>query len=264
MLQLARARPRSGYRTIGGLLALEGCQAGLSRVFRLWQRDGLKVPQKKRKRRRLGVSANECHRRRAESPNDVWCWDFIFDRTSSGSQLKWLSVIDDFTRECLTLKADRGITSDDAVGSLAEPFAIRGVPTHIRSDNGPEFTANELRAWLGRVGVSMLYIEPGSPWENGYDESFHSRFRDECLALEVFDSLRDARAITTAWKDDYNHRRPHSSLGFQTPAGFAAACAASTAVKPRRLPHTRLFAWVRPNPEPSYRLVQETQAGQLL
>jgi len=156
MLQLARARPRSGYRTIGGLLALEGWRAGLSRVFRLWQREGLKVPQKKRKRRRLGVSANGCHRRRAESPNDVWCWDFIFDRTSSGSQLKWLSVIDEFTRECLTLKADRGITSDDVVDALAELFAIRGVPKHIRSDNGPEFTANELRAWLGRVGISTL------------------------------------------------------------------------------------------------------------
>ena len=231
MLQLARARPRSGYRTIGGLLALEGWRAGLSRVFRLWQREGLKVPQKKRKRRRLGVSANGCHRRRAESPNDVWCWDFIFDRTSSGSQLKWLSVIDEFTRECLTLKADRGITSDDVVDALAELFAIRGVPNHIRSDNGPEFTANELRAWLGRVGVSTLYIEPGSPWENGYAESFHSRFRDECLALEVFDGLRDAKAITAAWKDDYNHRRPHGSLGFQTPAGFAAACAASASAK---------------------------------
>jgi transposase InsO family protein len=200
-------------------------------VFRLWQREGLKVPQKKRKRRRLGMSANGCHRRRAEGPNDVWCWDFIFDRTSSGSQIKWLSMIDEFTRECLVLKADRGITSDDVVDALAELFAIRGVPNHIRSDNGPEFTANELRAWLGRVGVSTLYIEPGSPWENGYAESFHSRFRDECLALEVFDGLCDARAITAAWKDDYNHRRRHCALGLQTPAGFAAARAPSTSVK---------------------------------
>jgi putative transposase len=197
-LQRARARPRSGYRTIGGLLALEGWRAGLSRVFRLWQREGLKVPKKNWKRRRLGVSVNGCNQRRAESPNDVWCWDFIFDRTSSGSQLKWLSVIDEFTRECLTLKADRGITSDDIVDANAELFAIRGVPNHIRSDNGPEFTANELRAWLGRVGVPTLDIEPGSPWENGHAESFHSRFRDESLALEVFNGLRDARAITAA------------------------------------------------------------------
>ena len=231
ILQLARARPRFGYRRIGGLLTLEGWRAGLSRVFRLWQREGLKVPQKKRKRRRLGMSANGCHRRRAEHPNDVWCWDFIFDRTSSGSQIKWLSMVDEFTRECLVLKADRGITSADVIDSLVELFAMRGVPKNIRSDNGPEFIANELRAWLGRVGVSTLYIEPGSPWENGYAESFHSRFRDECLAQEIFDGLHDARAITAAWKDDYNHRRPHSSLGYQTPAGLAAACAASASAK---------------------------------
>jgi putative transposase len=231
MLQLDRARPRFGYRRIGGLLVPEGWRAGLSRVFRLWQREGLKVPQKKRTKRRLGTSANGCHRRRAEGPNDVWCWDFIFDRTESGSQLKWLSVIDEYARGCLTLKVDRGITSSDVIDTLAELVAMRGVPKHIRSDNGPEFIANDLRAWLSLVGVSTLYIEPGSPWENGYAGSFHSRFRDECLALEVFDGLRDARAITAAWKDDYNHRRPHGSLGFQTPAGFAAACEASASAK---------------------------------
>jgi len=231
MLELARARPRFGYRRIGGLNVLEGWRAGLSRVFRLWQREELKVLQKNRKRRRLGTSANGCHRRRAEAPNDVWCRDFIFDRTASGSQIKWLSMIDEFTRECLVLKVDRGITSTDVIDTLAELFAMRGVPKHIRSDNGPEFIANDLRAWLGRVGVSTLYIEPGSPWENGYAESFNSRFRDECLAMEIFDGLHDARAITAAWKDDYNDRRPHGSLGFQTPAGFAAACAASASAK---------------------------------
>ncbi len=211
MLQLARARSRFGYRRIGGLLFLEGWRAGLSRVFRLWQREGLKVPHKKRKRRRLGMSADGCHRRRAEYPNDVWCWDVIFDHTSSGSQIKWLSMIDEFTRECSVLKADRGITSADVIDSLAELFAMRGVPKHIRSDNGPEFVANELRAWLGRVGVSTPSIEPGSPWENRYAESFHSRFRDERPALEVFDGLRDARAIAAAWKDDYSERPPPPS-----------------------------------------------------
>jgi len=231
MLQLARARPRFGYRRIGGLLVLEGWRAGLSRVFRLWQREGLKVPQKKRKTRRLGTSANGCHRQRAEAPNDVWCWDFIFDRTASGSQLKWLSVVDEFTRECLVLKVDRGITSEDVIDTLAELFAMRGVPKHVRSDNGPEFVANALREWLGRVGVTTLYIEPGSPWENGFAESFHGRFRDECLAVEVFDGISDARAISTAWKDDYNTQRPHSSLGYMTPAGYAAACAASASAK---------------------------------
>ena len=156
MLQLARARPRFGYRRIGGLLVLEGWRAGLFRVFRLWQREGPKVPQNKRKRRRLGMSANGGHRRRAAYPNDVWCWDFIFDHTSSGSQIKWLSMIDEFTRECFVLKADRGIKSADVIYSLAELFAMRGVPKHIRSDNGPDFIANELRAWLDRVGVSAL------------------------------------------------------------------------------------------------------------
>jgi len=128
ILQLARGRPRFGYRRIGGLLVFEGWRAGLYRVFRLWQREGLKVPQKKRKRRRLGTSANGGHRRMAEAPNDGWCWDFIFDRKASGSQIKWLSMIDEFTRECLVLKADRGITSVNVIDSLAELFAMCGVP----------------------------------------------------------------------------------------------------------------------------------------
>jgi transposase InsO family protein len=140
-------------------------------------------------------------------------------------------VIDEFTRECLVLIADRGITSGDVIDSLAELIAMRGMPKHIRSDIGPEFIATEPRAWLGRVGVSKLFIEPESPWETDHAENLHSRFRDECLALEVFDGLRDARVITAAWKDDYNHRRPHGSLGFQTPARFAAACAASASAK---------------------------------
>jgi transposase InsO family protein len=200
-------------------------------VFRLWQREGLKVPVKKRKRRRIGTSANGCHRRRAEGPNDVWCWDFVYDRTTSGSQLKWLSVVDEYTRECLALKVDRGITSEDVIDTLSELFAMRGVPKHIRSDNGPEFIAHALRRWLGQVGVDAMYIAPGSPWENGYAESFHGRLRDEFLAMEIFDGVRDARALTASWRDEYNTQRPHSSLGYQTPARFAAACAASASAK---------------------------------
>ncbi len=183
MLELARSLPRFGYRRIGRLLRREGWRAGQSRVFRLWQREGLKVPVKKRKKRRLGTSENGCHRRRAAGPNDVWCWDFVFDRTASGSPLKWLSIVDEYTRECLALRVNRGVTSEDVIDTLAELFAIRGVPNHIRSDNGPEFIADALRHWLDRVGVETLYIEPGSPWENGYAESFHSRFRDEFLGL---------------------------------------------------------------------------------
>lgn len=227
MLELARLHPRYGYRRITAKLRQEGWSVNAKRVSRLWRREGLKVPQKKRKRRRLGTSDNACHRRCAEHKNDVWCWDFIFDRTESGSPLKWLSIKDEYTRECLSLKVDRSITSEDAIDTLAELFAMRGVPNRIRSDNGPEFTANAIRDWLQRVGVRTLYIEPGAPWENGYAESFHSRFRDEFLDTEVFESLSAARKLTAAWKDDYNHHRPHSSLGYLTPAEFAARCPAS-------------------------------------
>jgi putative transposase len=232
MLQLVKRRPRFGYRRIGRLLRGEGWQASDTRVYRLWRREGLKVPQKKRKRRRLGSSENGCCLHRAERKDHVWAWDFVFDRTTSGSSLKWLSIVDEYTRECLALKVDRSITSEDVIDTLAELFAMRGVPQHIRSDNGPEFIATALRQWLDRVDVETLYIEPGSPWENGYAESFHSRFRDEFLAMEEFESLTAARALTQSWRDDYNHLRPHSSLGYVTPADFAARCAASTPETP--------------------------------
>ena len=161
----------------------------------------------------------------------MWCWDFVFDRTVSGSQLKWLSVVDEYTRERLALKVDRGITSEDVIDTLSELFAMRGVPRHIRGDNGPEFIAQTLGRWLKQVGVGTLYIEPGSPWENGYAESFHGRLRDEFLAMEIFEGVRDARSLTASWRDEYNTQRPHSSLGYRTPAGFAAACAASASAK---------------------------------
>ena len=227
MRELARGRPRFGYRRIGALLRREGWRASDTRVLRLWRREGLKVPQKKRKRRRLGSSENGCDRRRAEHKDHVWCWDFVFDRTASGSVLKWLSIVDEYTRECLTLKVDRSITSEDVIDTLSELFAMRGVPRCIRSDNGPEFIAQAIRRWLAQVKVQTLYVEPGSPWENGYAESFHSRVRDEFLALEIFESLAAARLLTAAWREDYNHHRPHGSLGYQTPSAFAAACAAS-------------------------------------
>ena len=228
MLKLVKQRPRFGYRRIGRLLRAEGWQASDMRVYRLWRREGLKVPQKKRKRRRLGSSENGCYLHKAEQKDHVWAWDFVFDRTTSGSPLKWLSIVDEYTRQCLALKVDRSVTSEDVIDTLAELFAMRGVPQHIRSDNGPEFIALALRCWLERVDVETLYIEPGSPWENGYAESFHSRLRDEFLAMEEFESLMAARRLTTAWRDDYNHQRPHSSLGYVAPADFAARCAAST------------------------------------
>jgi transposase InsO family protein len=213
----------------------------------------LKVPQKRRKRRRLGTSGNSCDRRKAERINDVWCWDFVFDRTASGATLKWLSIVDEHTRECLALKAGRSITSEDVIDTLAELFAMRGVPCHIRSDNGPEFIAGAIRRWLDQVGVEALYVAPGSPWENGYAESFHSRLRDEFLAVETFESLTTARRLSAAWKEDYNHHRPHGSLGYRTPAEFAAACAASAPAsaspRPALQQHTRRRRRVLPIPQ---------------
>lgn len=227
MLQLARSRPRFGYRRIAALLRQEGFRASATRVLRLWRKEGLKVPKKKRKRRALGACSAGVVARPAQAPNDVWCWDFVFDRTTAGSPLKWLSIVDEFTRECLLLKVDRGIASEAVIDWLAELFAMRGVPRCIRSDNGPEFIACAIRKWLAAVGVETLYIEPGSPWQNGYAESFHSRLRDEFLALEVFESLAAARKLTAAWREDYNHHRPHGSLGYATPAAFAARCCSS-------------------------------------
>ena len=227
MRELARARPRFGYRRIAALLRQEKFRASATRILRLWRKEGLNVPRKKRKRRALGSGAASVLARPAQAANDVWCWDFTFDRTAAGSPLKWLSIIDEFTRECLCLKVDRGITSEAVIDWLAELLAMRGAPRCIRSDNGPEFIARAIRQWLARVGVETLYVEPGSPWQNGYAESFHGRFRDEFLGLEQFESLAAARKLTAAWKDDYNHRRPHGSLGYQTPAAFAARCCSS-------------------------------------
>ena len=238
MLELVRQRPRFGYRRIAALLRKEFWRASATRIYRLWRREGLKVPQKKRKRRRLGKSENGCHRRRAEHKDHVWCWDFVFDHATSGSTLKWLSIVDEHTRECLALKVDRSITSEDVIDTLAELFAMRGVPRAIRSDNGPEFIARAIQHWLRQVEVETLYIEPGSPWENGYAESFHSRLRDEFLALEVFENLAAARKLTAAWRDDYNHYRPHSSLGYVAPAEFAARCAASVRATPSLQQHS--------------------------
>lgn len=230
MLELARSHPRHGYRLIAGALRTEGWAVNRKRVYRLWRREGLKVPQKRRKRRRLGTSTNGCARRRAERPNDVWAWDFVFDHTSNGRQLKWLSIVDEFTRECLCLSVSRRFTSVNVKDELASLIAVRGLPRHIRSDNGPEFIAQELRDWLTQLQVETLYIEPGAPWENGYAESFHSRFRDEFLSMEIFDSVSAARQLTTSWKYGYNHRRPHSSLGYRTPVAFATDWTASTPV----------------------------------
>lgn len=240
--EIVRRRPRFGYRRLTQILRREGWQVNAKRVHRLCRKEGLKVRRKPRKRRALGQSANACHLRRAEHQDQVWCWDFVFDRTSSGTTLKWLSIVDEYTRECLSLKVDRHITSEDVIDTLAELFAMRGVPQAIRSDNGPEFVSKAIQAWLTRLKIETLYIAPGSPWENGYAESFHSKLRDEFLSQEEFESLRTARPLTQAWKEDYNHHRPHSSLGYQTPTEFAARCGTAS-VRPTaslQQPHSDL------------------------
>ena len=239
MRELAREHPRYGYRRICALLRREGWEVNRKRVHRLWRREGLRVPKKTRKKRRMGSSANSCHRRRPERMNDVWCWDFVFDRTRSGSPLKWLSIVDEYTRECLVLKVARSITSEDVIDTLAELFAARGVPAHIRSDNGPEFVAKQVQQWLGQLGVETLYIEPGSPWENGYAESFHSKVVDEFLRMEEFENIPEARRLTSGYKEAYNRKRPHSSLGYRTPAEFARECATSIRATPSFQQHTR-------------------------
>ena len=240
MLELVRKRPRFGYRRIGRLLQAEGWRAVLGRILRLWRKEGLKVPQKKKKKRRTGSAANGCDRHRTQGINDVWAWDFVFDRTTNGSALKWLSIVDEHTRECLALQPARSITSNDVIDTLAGLFAKRGVPKHIRSDNGPEFVAHAIQEWLKSMNVATLYIEPGSPWQNGYAESFHSRLRDEFLAIEEFETLGAAKRLTRTWKEDYNSYRPHSSLAYRTPAAFAAACVASASAAPTLQHHTRV------------------------
>jgi putative transposase len=239
MLELVRQRPRFGYRRIAALLRAEGWAVNVKRVYRLWRREGLKVPRRTRKRRAVGSSANACHVRRAEHKDHVWTWDFVFDRTTSGTTLKWLSIVDEHTRECLALKVSRSITSEDVIDTLAELFAMRGVPRCVRSDNGPEFIAQAIGHWFEKTGVASLYIEPGAPWENGYAESFHSRLRDELLNVQAFADLREARALSVAWRDDYNHQRPHSSLGYQPPAAFAAGGANSVRATPSLRRHPR-------------------------
>jgi transposase InsO family protein len=224
MQAVVREHPRYGYRMVWARLRLDGWRVNRKRVYRLWKREGLKVPQRQCKKRRLGQSANGCVRRSAECKNDVWAWDFIHDRDEHGRPLKWLSLVDEYTRECLLLEVERSMKAVDVVELISEVMLIRGVPRHIRSDNGPEFIASAIRRYLGAAGVETLYIEPGSPWENGYAESFHSRLRDELLNAELFAGLRDAKALAAGWKNEYNHRRPHSSLDYQPPAAYAAMC----------------------------------------
>ena len=232
MRELALRYPRYGYRRIAALLAREGWHANRKRVHRLWRSEGLKVQKKQQKRGRIidGSSDNACHRRRPERINHVWSFDFCHDRTSpDGRPLKVFSVIDEYTRRCLLIEARRRITGTDVVRMLDALMALHGVPEHLRCDNGPEFACAAVRAWLKRAAVSALYIAPGSPWENAYAESYHARLRDELLDREEFGSLTEARVLLEDWREQYNQERPHSALGYKTPAEVAAAAAAAAA-----------------------------------
>lgn len=239
MHDLVRKHPRYGYRFIWAKLRQQGWHVNRKKVYRLWRREGFKVPRKTHKKRRLGHSGNSCVRRRAEHPDHVWTWDFIHDRTTTGQPLKWFAITDEYTRECLALEVDRSITADHVLEVLTSLFLTRGVPRHIRSDNGPEFIANAIRRHGERAGLEMLYIEPGAPWENGFAESFFSRLRDELLNCEEFTNLAEARWFAQRRLEEHNHERPHSSLGYQTPAAFAAGCANSVRATPSLRPHNR-------------------------
>ncbi len=241
--ELAKAHPRYGYRRITALLRREGWAVNRKRVHRIWRREGLKVPQAQRKRRRLGSSDNGCARHRAERPNQVWSYDFVADQTADGRRLKILPVVDEFTRECLTIEVERSLTAGDVVSTLEYLFEVRGVPESIRSDNGPEFIAEAVKTWLSRRGTRTLYIEPGSPWENAYSETFNSRLRDEVLDREVFETLKEAKVLLEDHRLDYNGHRPHSSLGYRTPAEFAASYS-----RPGVAPLTPVETESRPDP----------------
>lgn len=218
MIDLATEYGRYGYRRITGMLRTEGFRVNHKRVERLWRREGLKVPPKQPKRSRLWLNDGSCVRLRAERRNHVWSYDFVHDRTHDGRPMRMLTMIDEFTRECLAIRVGRRMCSEDVLDVLTGLFVERGTPQYLRSDNGPEMTAIAVRDWLDRVGVKTLFIEPGSPWENGYIESFNGRLRDELLNGEIFYTLEEAKVLTGWWRQEYNHVRPHSALGYRAPA----------------------------------------------
>jgi len=218
IVELATQYGRYGYRRITALLKREGWMVNHKKVERIWRREGLKVPQKQPKRGRLWLNDGSCIRLRPEHKDHVWSYDFVMARTTDGRAFRILNIIDEYTRESLAMKVDRRIRSQDVIDQLYYLFLFRGVPEHVRSDNGPEFTAKAVRRWLSNVGVKTLFIEPGSPWENGYIESFNGKLRDELLNGELFTTLMEANVLIESWRKEYNQVRPHSSLGYRSPA----------------------------------------------
>jgi putative transposase len=225
ILALVRQRPRFGYRRIAVLLRRDGEVINDKRMYRLWKAAGLKVPRKRREKRHCGEKRNACHIFPASFTNDVWTWDFVHSSTVDGRTIRFLNIVDEYTRVCLSIKAGRSISSEDAIDTLAELFSMRGVPKRIRCDNGPEFISTAIKNWLKTLGVEVLYIEPGAPWQNGVCESFNSKLRDEYLHQTELLGEADARLKARAWREDFNDNRPHSSLGYKTPSEFERRCA---------------------------------------
>jgi len=218
IVALATRYGRYGYRRITVLLRQEGWCVNHKRVQRIWRKEGLKVPQRQPKRGRLWLNDGSCVRLRPEYPEHVWSYDFMRECTHNGRPFRILNVIDEYTRECLATRVARNLTVEDVQECLTTLFCQRGVPAHLRSDNGPEFTARRIRKWLNALGASTLFIEPGSPWENGYVESFNGKMRDELLNREIFYTLQEASVLIEAWRREYNEVRPHSALGYRPPA----------------------------------------------
>ena len=218
ILRLARQYGRYGYKKITSLLQTEGWRVNHKRVERIWREQGLKVPKKQPKRKRLYLNDGSCIRLRPLYPNHVWSYDFVSDRLSNGKKIRMLTVLEEYTRKCLTIRVDYQLKSDDVIDVLSTLFLTEGIPKYIRSDNGSEFTAQILQDWLKGLNVKTAYIEPGSPWENGYNERFNGSLRDECLNLEYFHTLKEARIVIGEWVNEYNRVRPHASLGYRPPA----------------------------------------------
>ncbi len=218
IIELSTTYGRYGYRRIAAMLRLMGFDVNHKRVERIWKENGLRVPRKQPKRKRLWLTDGSCVRLRPEHANHVWSYDFVSDQLENKNKLRWLNIIDEHSRRCVFSEPRRHWTHQDIIEVLSDCFILHGVPTHMRSDNGPEFIAKELRKWFGAIGVTTSYIEPGSPWENGYCESFNSKMRDEFLNMEVFGSLIEAKILTKQWVHYYNSIRPHSSLNYQPPA----------------------------------------------
>jgi putative transposase len=229
IIEVAAVYGRYGTPRITAMLRSEGWRVNHKRVERIWRREGLKVPRRQPKRGRLWLNDGSCIRLRPEHKDHVWAYDFVSARTHDGLPLRLLAIVDEFTRECLSIDVARRLSSDDVLERLAWLMVTRGVPRHIRSDNGAEFTAGVVREWLRRIDVKTLYIEPGSPWENGYVESFNGKLRDELLNGEIFYSVKEAKVLIESWRRHYNTVRPHSSLGYRPPAPETIAAGPTSA-----------------------------------